>query len=128
MQTKRSVAPIGSRRTNVLILGVILVVVAITVSPLTWQRSATLLPAQLSSDTPAVRPALDQHERHAAGFPSDIYTPLDQHERHADLVARIPNPVALDLHELHQAACARPYTPLAPLNPLGHPVARQPST
>src|SRR5262249_57439762 len=112
MQTKRSVAPIGSRRTNVLILGVILVVVAITVSPLTWQRSATLLPAQLSSDTPAVRPALDQHERHAAGFPSDIYTPLDQHERHADLVARIPNPVALDLHERHQDACLHAHPPL----------------
>src|SRR6266542_552661 len=85
MQSKRSMSLIGTRRTNVLILSVILVVAAITASLLIWQRSATSLPAQLSTDTLAARPALDQHERHAAGFSSNIYAPLDQHERHSKL-------------------------------------------
>jgi hypothetical protein len=84
MQTNSSMTLSGSRRTNVVILGVMLVVVATTVSLLIWQRSATLRSAQLSTDTPAGL-VLDQHERHPAGVPTDLYAPRDQHERHPRL-------------------------------------------
>jgi hypothetical protein len=86
---------IGSWRTNVSILGVILVVAAITASLLIWQRSATPLPAQLSTDTSA-RPALDQHERHPAGVPRNLHAPLDQHERHSQAGPTTCRPVGPD--------------------------------
>jgi len=85
MQSKRTMTLIGTRRANVLILSVILVVAAIIASLLIWQGSATSLPAQFSTDTAAAHAALDQHERHTAGFPSNIYAALDQQERHSKL-------------------------------------------
>ncbi|SRR6266545_1635747 len=114
MQSKRSMSLIGTRRTNVLILSVILVVAAITASLLIWQRSATSLPAQLSTDTLAARPALDQHERHAAGFSSNIYALLDQHERHSELSGAVQSArPALDQHERHAAGfSSNIYAPL----------------
>jgi hypothetical protein len=68
MQTKPSLTLIGSRRTKVSILGVILVVAAITASLLIWQPSATPLPVQLSVNTSA-RPVLDRHEHHSQAGP-----------------------------------------------------------
>ena len=45
--------------------------------------------------------ALDQHERHPAGF-TNVYAPLDQHERHPAGLTNVYAP--LDQHERHPAA------------------------
>jgi hypothetical protein len=89
MQIKRDMTLIGSRwqRMSISILGAILIAATLTASVFIWQYRTEPGTTPSQFNQPGARPALDQHERHAAGFPSNIYAPLDQHERHLDLFA-----------------------------------------